>query len=71
MDILECVIVKMYINNKKDYYLVSKEDYEEYKKGCGLLPYIASMKYKKYLLLYVKSYNNKQVNKKINLVKED
>ena len=70
MEILECIIIKMYINNKKAYYIVTKKDYEEYQKGNGLLPFIASMKYKKYLLSYVKSFNNKETNKKIKIVKE-
>lgn len=65
---LECIIIKMYIHNKKSYYLVSKEDYLSYKNGSGLLPFIVAMKYKKYLIQHIKE--NKEKYKNIKLVKE-
>lgn len=48
---MEYLIVKMYINGIKDYYLVSLEDYENFIKGRGYLPYLLKNKFKKILNL--------------------
>lgn len=51
---MKCIIVKMYINGRKDYYLVTFEDFEEYKKRLRFSSlYIKKQIQKKYTL-YIK-----------------
>lgn len=64
---IKCKIIKMYINNKKMYYLVNIEDLKQFKQ-TGFLPYVLCMKYKKYLLEHFK--NNKEKYSNIEIVKE-
>lgn len=51
---MKCIIVKMYINCKKDYYLVTFEDFEEYKKRLRFSSLYLKKQIQKKYTLYIK-----------------